>query len=123
MVKTKINILWLSRHDMTTAQEIDLRRIYGDISIIKHDKTISDVKELLKFNDIKVFAVVLPADIIAKLKEIIVDDIEVIQPVSGRVKTGKTIINPATGKEESEYVFEHLYWQKVKKAIFETERL
>ena len=30
----KTTILWLSRHNMTTAQLDDLKRIYGDILLI-----------------------------------------------------------------------------------------
>ena len=60
-------ILWISRHEMTIEQLDDLKRIYGEISITKVDKTIADVKEIEKYKDYDVIAVVLPINIIAEL--------------------------------------------------------
>lgn len=113
-------ILWVSRHTMTNEQRADLDRIYTKCEIIQFDETINDVTVLLEFNA-DVYAVVLPLDLVAHLK--ISTSADIIQPVSGRVKSEKLILNNATGKYENEYVYKHLYWQLIKKCEIETERL
>lgn len=113
-------ILWVSRHTMLNEQYNDLKRIYGKVEVIQYDKTVSDVKEILK-NDIEVYAVVLPLNLISDLRKYTKS--EIIQPVSGRVSTGKAIVNNASGKYESEYIYKHLYWQKIIKFDIETERI
>lgn len=113
-------ILWVSRHSMTSEQKADLERIYGAVELIQHDETLNDITPLLEYN-VDVYAVVLPIDLIALLKKNTAADI--IQSVSGRVKTDRRIINGATGKYENEYVYKHLYWQLIKKCELETERL
>ena len=113
-------ILWVSRHAMTKEQSDDLERIYGEVEIIQYDKTVENVKDILR-NDVDVYAVVLPINLISDLRKN--TTAEIIQSVSGRVSTGKTIISKASGKYESEYVFQHLYWQKIKNFDIETERL
>lgn len=113
-------ILWVSRHSMTSEQQADLERIYGAVELIQHDETLNDITPLLEY-DVDVYAVVLPIDLIALLKKNTAADI--IQPVSGRAKTDRRIINSATGKCENEYVYKHLYWQLIKKCEIETERL
>ncbi len=117
------NILWVSRHTLTSDQVSDLERIYGEISITQYDKTITDVSELTKQGDYSVYAIVLTAELTADLMKIIPDGAQVIQPVSERVFTGKTLINPATGLEEKEYAYRHVCWRRVIKAVFETEEL
>lgn len=113
-------ILWVSRHSMTCEQKADLERIYGDFRLIQHDATLTDVSDLLEY-DADIYAVVLPIDLIALLKSHTSADI--IQPVSGRVKTDRLILNNATGKYENEYIYKHLYWQLIKKCEIDTERL
>jgi hypothetical protein len=76
---------------------------------------VTDVKEILG-NDIDVYAVVLPVNLISDLRKC--TDSEIIQSVSGRVSTGRTDVN-----NETEYIFKHLYWQKIIKFDIETERL
>lgn len=105
---------------MTEEQKADLFRIYGGIKIIQHDNTVTDVSELIRF-DPDVYAVVLPVELIAKLKKN--TSAEVIQPVSGREKSGRSVLNSATGSQETEYVYKHLYWQRINKCEIETERL
>ncbi len=105
---------------MTPEQKTDLERIYGDFRLIQHDATLTDVSDLLEY-DADIYAVVLPIDLIALLKSHTSADI--IQPVSGRVKTDRLILNNATGKYENEYLYKHLYWQLIKKCEIETERL
>ena len=118
-----ISVLWFSRHDMTKEQIEDLERIYGDINIVKFDKTIKDFEEILSVGKFDVYAVVLPANLIARLMKICPENVQIIQPVSERVITENKIINPATQKEESEYEFRHVCWQRIVKAVFEVETL
>lgn len=108
-------ILWVSRHTMTREQSEDLERIYGKAEIIQYDKTVENAKDILR-NDIDVYAVVLPVNLISDLRKI--TDSEIIQSVSGRVSTGRKAVN-----NETEYIFKHLYWQKIIKFDMETERL
>lgn len=108
-------ILWVSRHTITKEQSDDLKKIYGETQIIQYDKTVTDVKAILG-NDIDVYAVVLPVNLISDLRKS--TDSEIIQSVSGRVSTGRTDVN-----NETEYIFKHLYWQKIIKFDIETERL
>lgn len=113
-------ILWVSRHAMTSDQMADLERIYGVFELIQYDETLTDITTLLEY-DVDVYAVVLPIDLIALLRKSTSSD--VIQPVSGRVKTDRLIINNATGEYENEYLYRHLYWQLITKCEIETERL
>ena len=105
---------------MTEEQKADLLRIYGEIELVQHDDTVSDISAIISFAA-DVYAVVLPIDLIAELKKN--TSAEVIQPVSGREKTDRSMINNATGKAETEYIYKHLYWQRINKCEIETERL
>lgn len=116
-------ILWVSRHTMTQEQKDDLKRIFGDTDITQYDSTVSDVSEIVSAGKFDVYAVVLTAELTANLMRIIPEGAQVIQPVSERVFTGRTIINPATGTEENDYEYRHKCWRRVIRAIFETEEL
>lgn len=113
-------IIWVSRHAMTNEQKADLERIYGQTELIQYDETLDNIAPLLAL-DADVYAVVLSAALIADL--IKATSAEVIQPVSGRVRTGRTVFNSATGRNENEYVYKHLCWQRIVCFEFETERL
>lgn len=113
-------ILWVSRHTMTDEQEKELIDFYGDVQIIQLDETVSDINKIISYNA-DIYAVVLPVDLIAELKN--KTNAEIIRPVSERIKTDIQRINPATDKYESEYVFKHIGWQKIIKAEIKTEFL
>lgn len=81
-------ILWVSRHKMTSEQIADLESVYGDIQTEILDSTIEDVKKIAE-TDADVYAVVLPAEMIAELQKILAPEKEIIVPVSARVKTGR----------------------------------
>lgn len=109
-------ILWLSRHNMTLAQRADLHRIYGAFSIKRFDQTVSSWKDVVDAGaDCDVLAVVLPPAILADLTNPRNNSKPVIRAKANRVPTGKTIVNPATGKPETEYCFEHVGWEQVLK--------
>lgn len=110
-------ILWISRHILTLAQRTDLQRIYGDFSIKKFDQTVSCWKDVVDAGaDCDVLAVVLPPAILADSTNPRNNSKPVIRAKANRVSTEKTVINPATGKPEAEYCFEHAGWEQVLKS-------
>lgn len=115
-----MKILWVSRHTMTSEQLEDLHRIYGDFEISQLDKTIKDVKEILEIQA-DVYAVVLPMNLLIKLRNS--TNADIIQPISERISTGNKVLNPANNVYENEYVFKHMYWERILKAYIELERL
>ncbi|MBQ6991407.1 MAG: hypothetical protein IJN50_00590 [Clostridia bacterium] len=120
----KKNILWLSRHTMTQAQFEDLQRIYGEVEVKTFDKTVSSWRDVAEAGaDCDVLAVVLPPAILADLTNPRNNSKPVIRAKANRVPTGNTIVNPATGKEEEEYRFEHAGWERVIKIEVVTEDL
>ena len=107
-------ILWLSRHEMTEAQKQDLERIYGEVEIKTFDQTVSGWRDVVEAGaDCDVLAVVLPPAILADLTNPRNNQKPVIRARANRVPTGNTVVNPATGKEEAEYRFEHVGWERV----------
>lgn len=107
-------ILWLSRHTMTEAQVADLNRIYGEIEVKTFDQSVSGWKDVVDAGaDCDVLAVVLPPAILADLTNPRNNTKPVIRAKANRVPTGNTFVNPATGKEETEYRFEHAGWEKI----------
>lgn len=119
-----MKILWLSRHTMTQEQLEDLNRIYGKIEVKTFDKTISGWKDVVEAGeDCDVLAVVLPPAILADLTNPRNNTKPVIRAKANRVPTGKTIVNPATDKEEAEYRFEHAGWERVVKVEVVVEEL
>ena len=122
MKKTKI--LWLSRHAMTETQLTDLTRIYGEVEIKQYDQSVNNWKDVVEQGeDCDVLAVVLPPSILADLTNPRNNIKPVIRAIANRVPTGNTVVNPATGKEEEEFKFEHVGWERVVKVVVETERL
>ncbi len=118
-------ILWFSRHQMTVDQLSDLRRIYGDVDIKQTSASVTSAREVAELgHDCDVLAVVLPPSLLADLVNPRVSQGKpVIRAIANRVPTGGTVLNPATGKEEQEFRFEHAGWEKVLKIEVLTERL
>lgn len=109
-------ILWLSRHALTKEQIADLERIYGEIQVTTFDQTVSNWRDVVAAGaDCDILAVVLPPSILAELTNPRNNTKPVIRAKANRVPTGNSIINPATGKEETEYRFEHAGWEQVLK--------
>ena len=114
-------VFWLSRHTMTEAQMADLNRIYGDVELIQHEGSVRDAAEVLELaKDCDVLAVVLPPAILANLVNPRGNSKPVIRAKANRVPTGRTVLNPATGKEEAEFRFEHAGWEQIKRIVVET---
>ena len=117
-------VLWLSRHTMTTEQVEDLKRIYGDITVKHCDMTVKSWKDVTEAGaDCDVLAVVLPPAILADLTNPRNNTKPVIRAKANRVPTGRTIVNPATGKQETEYSFQHAGWEQVIKIEVVTKAL
>lgn len=109
-------ILWVSRHILTDEQLNDLKRIYGEFELETLDETITNIDHIL-LHDADVYAVVLPIDLIAELKN--KTNKEIIRPVSERVK----ISNEKNTNGETEYKFKHKAWQRIVKAEIIVENL
>lgn len=112
-------VLWVSRHEMTAEQLNDLKRIYGEVTVEKLDATVKRAEEITAI-PADIYAVVLPTDMIADLLHKTTNP--VISAVSERVKEG-TVLNPATGKEEAQYVFRHVAWKQFVRIEIETVTL
>lgn len=119
-----MKVLWLSRHEMTREQILDLVRIFGDVEIKRFTDSVKSWRDVVEAgSDCDVLAVVLPPAILADLVNPRNNGKPVIRAIANRVATGNTIVNPATGKEEAEYKFEHAGWEKVVKIEIITEKL
>ena len=117
-------VLWLSRHQMTNEQIEDLERMYGEVEVKNFDKSVRGWKDVVEAGaDCDVLAVVLPPAILADLTNPRNNGKPVIRARANRVPTGNTIINPATGKEETEYRFQHVAWERVIKFDIVVEKL
>lgn len=117
-------ILWVSRHTMEMNQIADLQRIYGEIEVKQFADSVESAKQVTELGaDCDVLAVVLPPAFLADLTNPRVNQKPVIRAIANRVATGKTVVNPATGKEEPEMKFEHVAWERVVKVEIVTEKL
>ena len=102
-------VLWISRHAMTEPQLRDLARVLGDtVQVLPYTQTVKQ-------------ADVLPVELLAELVTL-ADERPVLQSVSGRRFTGRTV-NLPDGRTEPEIAFEHLYWQQIVKLELQTRRL
>jgi len=121
-------ILWYSRHQMTDGQLDDLKRIFkvhGKEPVIKQvSESASSWKDVAEAGkDCDVLAVVLPPSMLADLTNPRNNRKPVIRAMAKRVPTGRKIPNPATQKEEDEFMFQHEFWEKVEKIEVVTTRL
>lgn len=118
-------ILWFSRHDLTKDQLADLNRIYGEEILVKHvNTTASSWKDVAEAGEnCDVLAVVLPPSLLGDLTNPRNNTKPVIRAIANRIPIGNKVVNPATGKEEDEYRFEHAGWERVLKIEVVTERL
>jgi hypothetical protein len=110
---------------MTAGQVADLKRIYGaDVEVSTHSEQVANAAKVVELGaEFDVLAVVLPPVILTDLVNPRVNQKPVIRAVANRVATGNTVLNPATGKEETEFRFEHSAWERVLKIEVVTERL
>ena len=116
-------VFWISRHEMTPNQRADLERALGDH--IRLDCWKDSVKDLAELDEslerADVVAAVLPMGLLAQLVNRVPDK-PVLQAVSGRKPTGRTVTLD-DGRREQEFLFDHLYWEQILHAEFRTQRL
>ena len=108
------NILWISRHPLTSDQIDDLRRIYGEVAISQHGQQvarIADIKDEISAAD--VIAAVLPLNLLADLLRAAGD-----KPVI-RARMRRTWA-PAPDGSEPVAMFEHEAWEQVLRVEVET---
>ena len=119
-----MKILWVSRHELSASQMEDLKRIYGEIEVKKFDQTVKSWRDVVEVgSDCEVFAVVLPPALLADLVNPRNNSKPVIRSRMQRIATGNTVVNPATGKEEQEMLFQHEAWEQVLKIDIVTKDL
>ena len=116
-------VLWISRHEMTPAQREDLERVMrAPVTLIPWKDTVEDIAELLPaLRQADAAAAVLPPEKLSALLQA-ADGKPVLQAVSGRAPTGRTVIS-ANGTPEPEFAFVHLYWERILKLELRTRRL
>ena len=119
-----MKVLWVSRHELSEDQLTDLRRIYGDVEIVKFQDTVESARQLVEVGkDCDVFAVVLPPALLADLTNPRTNTKPVIRSVMERKPTGRMVTNPVTGKEEAEMAMYFVAWERVIRVEIVTERL
>jgi len=117
------HVLWVSRHEMTPDQRADLERIMGGpVELICWRDTVREASELVPaLKQADAAAVVLPLELLAELLPL-AGEKPVLQAVSGRVPTGRTVSTP-DGRQEPEFAFVHRGWRQVVRLELETRRL
>ena len=117
------NVLWISRHRMTSAQLTDLERVAGGpVSLNCWTDTVAGFGSLLQpIAEADLIAAVLPPDKLVELLQL-AGSRPVLRAVSARRPTGYTVVS-AAGQPEAEFAFEHLYWEQILKAEIRTRRL
>lgn len=108
------NILWISRHALSTEQLDDLRRIYGEIAVTQHADNVARVANLhSEIAAADVIAAVLPINLLADLLRAAGD-----KPVI-RARMRRTLV-PATEGGEPTAVMHHEAWEQVLRVEVET---
>lgn len=116
-------VLWISRHEMTPRQLADLERALGDaVRLVPWRDTVRRVEVLEPLvRQADAVAAVLPPELLSGLLAM-AEGRPVLQAVSRRVPTGRTVLTPQ-GKEEPEFAFVHRCWQQVLRLDIETRDL
>ncbi len=115
-------VLWVSRHEMTTAQKADLDRIMGGAVLVPMQETVRDIDVLRPLvAEVDAVAAVLPPELLADLLAI-ADGKPVLRAVSGRQATGQTV-TLQDGRHEPEFAFVHVCWEQVLRVEILTRRL
>jgi hypothetical protein len=110
---TPTRVLWVSRHDPTPLQYRELNRIFGDYRIVLHKRPVESAKEVVNLMEEHMtteLVVVLPIQLIEDLNSLFK-----IQPIRAHMHR--------TTDNEGAVQFEHDYFYRVKKIVFETEIL
>lgn len=116
-------VLWVSRHEMTPSQRADLERVMQDSVELNHWRnTVEDVQELAPaIEQADSLAVVLPLQMLAQVFAL-AGEKPVLQAISGRERTGRTILL-SDGRQEPEFLYVHRGWQQLIRLDLETRML
>lgn len=116
-------VLWISRHQMTPEQWADLEMAMGDdVELTCWPDTVEDLTALRPLIErSNAVAAVLPVELLSELIKL-AGTRPVLQAVSGRQPTGRTLTLP-DGREEPEFVFAHRCWRQILRLELETRDL
>ena len=116
-------VLWISRHEMTTAQLSDLERIMGGtVKLLCWKENVRNVTELMPLiEQADAIAAVLPLQMQANLLNV-AEGKPVLQAVAERVlsDTERTL---ADGRKEREVQFIHKRWEQLLRIEVQTRVL
>ena len=113
-------VLWISRHEMTAEQRVDLERaLESPVALLPWRDTVTDVRELLPaLRDADAVAAVLPLELLGALLRL-AGEKPVLLSQSARIPTGRTRASPE-GREEPEFAFVHTGWRRLVRLEIET---
>lgn len=116
-------VLWISRHQMTAPQLVDLESVLGDtVELLPWTDTVEHVEKLLpQVEAADAVAAVLPTDLLAHLLSHC-NGKPLLQAVAHRVATG-TVRTLPDGRQEPEFRFVHGGWQQICRLELETQML
>lgn len=116
-------VLWISRHEMTTAQLSDLERIMGGtVKLLCWKENVRNVTELMPLiEQADAIAAVLPLQMQANLLNV-AEGKPVLQAVAERVlsETERTLED---GRKEREVQFVHKRWEQLLRIDVQTKVL
>lgn len=116
-------VLWVSRHEMTPEQLADLERVMGGpVELLPWRDTVREAARLVPaLKEADAAAVVLPLELLGELLPL-AGGKPVLQAVSGREATGRTVTTP-DGRREPEFAFVHRGWRQILRLEVETRLL
>ena len=116
-------VLWISRHEMTTAQLADLERVMGGpVRLLPWRDTVYTLAPLAPLlAECDAVAAVLPPELLRELLRM-AGRKPVLRAVSGRRPTGRTDILP-DGRQEPEFAFVHQGWEPILRLEISVRRL
>lgn len=108
------NVLWVSRHQLSTDQICDLERIYGEVEVRQHSENVGRVSDLRnEIADADVIAAVLPVNMLSDL----------LREAGGkpviRARMRRTLVPDPDGGEPKT-VMAHEAWEQVLRVQVET---
>lgn len=116
-------VLWISRHEMTTAQLADLERVMGGpVRLLSWRDTVYTLTPLAPMlSACDAVAAVLPPELLRDLLHM-AGRKPVLRAVSERRPTGRTVILP-DGRQEPEFAFVHQGWEQILRLEISVRRL
>ena len=118
-----LTVLWISRHQMTYDQQVDLQQILDETcKLVQYDKTVISLSQILpQLRQADVICAVLPPELCSQILEAVPGK-PLLRAISGRVPTGRTV-TAWDGRKEQEYAFVHRGWEQIIRMDIKTRRL